>query len=102
MMHKSDKIEITLIVAGHPLKMTINPDDRERIELAAADANMAWESWSQRYKGRQKSEILAMITLMIAEKALALKEENMRLESVIEEFENRLDNILMASPGLDG
>lgn len=94
-----DKINMTFVVAGHALAMSVDPEERERLEEAVADVDVAWQSWSQRFKGRQKSEILAMMTLLFAESAVALREENQRLESVLADFEERLDNILLLADG---
>lgn len=91
-----DKIEMTLVVAGHPLDMTVNPDEQDRLRQAADEVNVAWKSWSKRFKGRRDSEILAMIALLFAESAVALGEENQRLEAVLADFEERLDSILLA------
>lgn len=92
-----DKIEITLVVAGHPLTMNVNPGERERLEQAAEEVDVAWRAWNKRFKGRQKSEILAMVTLLFAESSVALREENERLETVLADFEERLDALLLLS-----
>lgn len=91
----TDKLEITVVVAGHPLSMTIDPDERESLELAADEIDVVWSAWSKKFKGRQKSEILAMVALLFAQRSVALREENERVEGVLADFEQRLDDILM-------
>lgn len=90
----NDKIELTLKVAGHPLSMTVAPTQKATLEKAAMEVNHAWDSWRKRFDGRPKNEILAMVTLLFAEAFVSLREENMRLESVLADFETRLDQIL--------
>lgn len=90
----NDKIEITLKVAGHALTMTVSPSQKATLEKAALEVNHAWESWRKRFDGRPKGEILAMVTILFAEAFVSLREENMRLESVLADFETRLDRIL--------
>lgn len=89
-----DKIEITLKVAGHALSMTVDPDQQDELRRAADEVNHAWDTFRHRFEGRSKDEILAMVTMLFAQAFVSLREENLRLEKVLTDFETRLDNIL--------
>lgn len=89
-----DKIEVTLKVAGQALSMTVAPEQQEELERAADEVNHAWDTLRKRFEGRKKDEILAMVTMLFAQAFVSLREENLRLEKVLADFEQRLDSIL--------
>lgn len=95
-----DRIDITLRIADRALSMNIDPDDEPTLRTAANEVNQAWNSWRQRFEGRDNQEILAMVTILFAKAFVSLREENARLEAVLADFETSLDSVL-ASPEPD-
>ncbi len=88
------KIDITLRIADRALSMKISPEDEADLRQAASEVNNTWQTWRQRFEGRDNQEILAMVTLLFAKAYVSLREENSRLESVLEDFDNNLDAVL--------
>lgn len=90
----SDKEEITLKVAGLPVTVSVRAGELDKIQQAADEVNHAWESARKRFEGRRKEEILVMVAMLFAQAFNSLREENLRLETVLDEFEKKLDLIL--------
>ncbi len=90
----NDKIDITLRIADRALSMNISPSDEPSLRQAAKEVNHAWLTWRERFKGRDNQEILAMVTLLFAQAFVSLRDENSRLETVLADFENDLDEAL--------
>lgn len=91
-----DKQNITIRIANQaPIPLSINREDEELIRMAEYNVNRLWNSWSNRYKTKSPSEVLAMVAFRFAElfftQDIAVKEAR----EVFDSFEARLDEILL-------
>ncbi len=91
-----DKLNITIRIAGlAPIPLSINIKDEELIRSAEYNVNLLWTAWSQRFKDKSSSEILAMVAFQFAKLYLTLSAQEKATDEVLSEFEKELDNILL-------
>ena len=91
-----DTLNKTIRIAGHdPMPLQIQRNDEEIVRTAEYNVNRLFNNWTQRFKEKSKSEILAMVAYRFAE---LLYTQNARLEQtnrLLESFEADLDKILL-------
>ncbi len=91
-----DKLNITIRIAGlAPIPLSINMKDEEIIRSAEYNVNQLWSAWSQRFKDKSSSEILAMVAFQFAKLYLTLSAQEKETDEVLCEFEKELDDILL-------
>lgn len=92
----NDTLNITIRIANNkPIPLAIRRDDEEVIRTAEYNVNRLWQSWSQRYKGKSQTEVLAMVAFRFAElfyRGSAIAEQT---EKSLAGFEADIDRILM-------
>ena len=91
-----DKQHRTIRIANQaPIPLSINREDEEIVRMAEYNVNRLWNSWSNRYKTKSPSEVLAMVAFRFAE--LYCTQDNVIREAqeAFDSFEERLDEILL-------
>jgi len=92
----NDKQNITIRIANQaPIPLSINREDEEMIRTAEYNVNRLWNSWSNRYKSKSPSEVLAMVAFRFAELFFAQNGAVKDAQEMFESFEARLDEILL-------
>lgn len=98
----TDKIiEISLHIAGTPLKFPVHLHEEKLYRDATQGINQMWDEWRHRYPSRPSHEIMAMVTLLFAKGYVAAHALNQRTEKTLEELERTLDTLLLDSASPD-
>ena len=91
----TDKIDINLRIADVALSLTIKPEEEQLLREAAKGINDAWSSWRSRFSTKSPAEVLAMVTLLFTKSYLALREQALRTEEVLDHLERTIDMLLL-------
>lgn len=98
----NDKLNITIKIAGQaPMSLQINRDDEEVIRQAEYNVNRLWNMWSTKFKTKSSMEVLAMVAFRFAELFFTQAAVARSAETTFEDFEKRLDKILIELPDSD-
>lgn len=92
----TDKIiEISLLIAGIPLKIPVHLHEEKLYRDAAEGINQMWDEWRHRYPGRPSHEIMAMVTLLFAKGYITAHNLNVEADKALEEAEKTIDSLLL-------
>ncbi len=88
------KLNITVIIAGRPYKMSIVPDQEEVVRKAADQVNRMIKEYAHQYEFGDQQDLLAMVALQFAHDSIDLvSEENFR-EKEMEQKLVEVDRLL--------
>lgn len=92
----TDKIiEISLLIAGIPLKIPVHLQEEKLYRDAADGINQMWDEWRHRFPTRPSHEIMAMVTLLFAKGYMAAHSFNIEASKALEEAEKTIDSLLL-------
>lgn len=92
----NDKFNITIRIAGQePIILAINRDDEATAREAEYHVNRLYNNYSQRFRTKMPSELLAMVAYRFAELLFTQSAIVERTEKMLDDFETELNRILL-------
>lgn len=90
-----DKLNITIRIANlTPMALQINREDEPVIRTAEYNVNTLFKEWSQRFAGKSRVEVLAMVAFQFAKAFVTLNNANESADRLLADFESQLDRLL--------
>lgn len=89
-----DKLDIRLRIGSTSLSLNIFPEEEAMLREAAKEVNHAYDNYRKRFASSPSDEILAKVTLLFAKGYLSLSARAKELDTMLGDFENRLDRLL--------
>lgn len=91
-----DKFNITIRLAElPPIPLQIRRDEEPMVRTAEYNVNRLWKSWVQRFSDKSAYEVLAMVAFQFAKAYVTLNSQAEQTQTLLDEFEKRLDSILL-------
>jgi hypothetical protein len=95
-MAKKDVINITINIADvGPLSLQSPRDKEEMYRTVERNVHTLWAKWMQKFEDMSSQKVLAMVAFRFAELYYEQDALNKESDSVLEDFEKRLDEILL-------
>ncbi|MBR5898948.1 MAG: cell division protein ZapA [Muribaculaceae bacterium] len=96
-----DKRKITIEIANLPkMSLFIPVDEEETNRKAEKKINELYKTWSEKYNDKKPIEIMGMVAFRFAQLYQSLAEEVGETDLMLEDFENNLNELLMAMQGI--
>lgn len=89
-----DKLDITLKIAGAELSINVDRSEEQLLRDVTKQVNHAYKKYSELFPDSPSKEVLAMVTLLFAKGFIQLKSQINELDSVLEDFDNNLSELL--------
>ena len=93
-MSEEEKVKIKINIAGEALFLHVPFSKQEAARQTESEVNLMYETWRNRFPGKNDRELLAMIAFRYAERYAALMKELKEQNDAIQEMEGWLDRKL--------
>lgn len=90
-------IQIEIIIAGEPIKLTVPYSQQESARKCESDINALYSEWRAKFPRKTHSELMAMIAYQYASFFQGLSERYAALTSLLRDTSESLDEILANS-----
>ena len=88
------ELNITVVIAGRPYKMSIDPNQEEVARKAAEQVNRMIKDYAHRYEFNDQQDLLAMVALQFAHDSMDLETEKNFREQEMEQKLMEIDQLL--------